>query len=123
MTEKATKGHSLGERHRHGGGHHDPGVLAGGIRLKLRGQSVWYRLSNLSSASLSCPLPAPLAPHAETTKWYLGIRRKLGKPRFYCLGGERTFQIIFYTSSHLILPTVTRRKLTLIVLPAGFLLN
>lgn len=104
MAEKATTSHSLGERYRNGGEHHDPkcdpGVLTGGVSLKLRGQPVWYHLSSVSSGSLSCPLPAPLAPYAETTKWYLGIKRKLGKLRFYCLGVGEHFKL--FSIHHLI---------------------
>lgn len=118
MTEKATTGHSLGDRHRKGGEHHDPGcdpgALAGGISLKLRGQPVRYHLSSLSSGLVVLPPASPTCSLCRNHKVVPWDKEETGEIQILLFGGGGAF--------HLILPTVTRRKPTLIVLPAGFLL-
>lgn len=118
MAENATTGHSLWERYRNGGEHHDPGcdpgVLTGGLSLKLRDQPVWYHLSIVSSGFIVLPPASPTCSLCRNHKVVPWDKRETGETQILLFGRGG--------ASHLILPTVTRRKPTLIVLPAGFLL-
>lgn len=103
----------------HGPGH-DPAGLAGGRSLRLRAGLLGTTLAVSLPASLSCPPPASLVAHVGTTEQCVRLGRNWGNPDSI-IWGWGAFQTVLHISSHLILPTVTRRKLKLIVLPPGFL--
>lgn len=91
MTEKATTGHSLGDRYRKGREHHDPGcdpgALAGGISLKLRGQPVWYHLSSLFSGLIVLPPASPTCSLCRNHKVVPWDKEETGEIQILLFGG------------------------------------